>query len=287
MATGRPVSQERLAKRALVIGAETATRILDWNDRTDLRAVRRWRRRRGAGAGQGRRASAAFSPRALRSDGHSLEQALYRWRAVLDRIRWAIVRMEGKEVFKHAVGMITDVVYKVLEDTGHTIEDLDWFVPHQANNRIIDGAGASSACRPKRWWSRSTAMPTRRPPRCRWRSHDRPCRWPHQARRPGDDRGDGRRLHLGRFADPLVKAISRSFRLSLRSSRCAGCRAARSRSVSSTCAPAFDVEIGTGQSHNAPPKEKTPSCLAAITTREVARPERKSRDGSSIWLHTL
>jgi 3-oxoacyl-[acyl-carrier-protein] synthase-3 len=49
--------------------------------------------------------------------------------------------MEGKEVFKHAVGMITDVVYKVLEDTGHTIDDLDWFVPHQANKRIIDGAG--------------------------------------------------------------------------------------------------------------------------------------------------
>jgi 3-oxoacyl-[acyl-carrier-protein] synthase-3 len=49
--------------------------------------------------------------------------------------------MEGREVFKHAVGMITDVVHSVFEQTGYTVDDLDWFVPHQANKRIIDGAG--------------------------------------------------------------------------------------------------------------------------------------------------
>jgi 3-oxoacyl-[acyl-carrier-protein] synthase III len=51
------------------------------------------------------------------------------------------VRMEGREVFKHAVGMITDVVEAVFEATGTDVEQLNWFVPHQANLRIIDGAG--------------------------------------------------------------------------------------------------------------------------------------------------
>jgi 3-oxoacyl-[acyl-carrier-protein] synthase-3 len=49
--------------------------------------------------------------------------------------------MAGAEVFRHAVGKITDVVYKALEQGGYTVDDLDWFVPHQANKRIIDGAG--------------------------------------------------------------------------------------------------------------------------------------------------
>ena len=49
--------------------------------------------------------------------------------------------MEGKEVFRHAVGKITDVVENVLSATGYTVKDLDWFVPHQANKRIIEGAG--------------------------------------------------------------------------------------------------------------------------------------------------
>jgi 3-oxoacyl-[acyl-carrier-protein] synthase-3 len=51
------------------------------------------------------------------------------------------IRMEGREVFKHAVGMITDVVTNVFDATGYGVDDLDWFVPHQANKRIIDGAG--------------------------------------------------------------------------------------------------------------------------------------------------
>ena len=48
--------------------------------------------------------------------------------------------MEGREVFKHAVGMITDVVYAAFDATGITIDDLDWLVPHQANIRIIEGS---------------------------------------------------------------------------------------------------------------------------------------------------
>jgi 3-oxoacyl-[acyl-carrier-protein] synthase-3 len=48
--------------------------------------------------------------------------------------------MEGREVFKHAVAMITDVIEDVFAQAGITAEDLDWFVPHQANRRIIDAS---------------------------------------------------------------------------------------------------------------------------------------------------
>jgi 3-oxoacyl-[acyl-carrier-protein] synthase III len=50
------------------------------------------------------------------------------------------LRMEGREVFKHAVGMITDVIRDAFSATGYTADDLDWFVPHQANRRIIDAS---------------------------------------------------------------------------------------------------------------------------------------------------
>jgi 3-oxoacyl-[acyl-carrier-protein] synthase-3 len=50
------------------------------------------------------------------------------------------LRMEGREVFKHAVGMITDVIVDAFEATGTSADDLDWFVPHQANKRIIDAS---------------------------------------------------------------------------------------------------------------------------------------------------
>ncbi len=138
-----------LARRALVIGAETASRILDWNDRTTCVLFGD-----GAGAvvmelakpGEMERGVLAT---ALRSDGHHWNK-LYTDGGPSSTKSMGHVRMEGKEVFKHAVGMITDVVYKVLEDTGHTIDDLDWFVPHQANKRIIDGAGQKLGLPPEK-----------------------------------------------------------------------------------------------------------------------------------------
>jgi 3-oxoacyl-[acyl-carrier-protein] synthase-3 len=48
--------------------------------------------------------------------------------------------MAGREVFRHAVGMVTDVVTQAFEATGTSADDLDWFVPHQANRRIIDAS---------------------------------------------------------------------------------------------------------------------------------------------------
>ena len=50
------------------------------------------------------------------------------------------LRMEGREVFKHAVGMVTDVIRACFDDAGVTAADIDWFVPHQANRRIIDAS---------------------------------------------------------------------------------------------------------------------------------------------------
>ncbi|MEA2881907.1 MAG: 3-oxoacyl-[acyl-carrier-protein] synthase, partial [Bradyrhizobium sp.] len=50
------------------------------------------------------------------------------------------LRMEGREVFRHAVANITDVIEDSFKATGYTADDIDWFVPHQANKRIIDAS---------------------------------------------------------------------------------------------------------------------------------------------------
>ncbi len=150
VATADSYLKNGLAKRALVVGAETASRILDWNDRTTCVLFGD-----GAGAavmelGKGSEQRGVLAT-ALRSDGHHWNK-LYTDGGPSSTQSMGHIRMEGREVFKHAVGMITDVVYKVLDDTGHTIDDLDWFVPHQANKRIIDGAGVKLGLPPRKWW---------------------------------------------------------------------------------------------------------------------------------------
>ncbi|MCD7060798.1 ketoacyl-ACP synthase III [Pelagibacterium sp. HS1C4-1] len=130
-----------LAKRALVVGAETFSRILDWTDRTTCVLF-------GDGAGAmvveavetGDDAESGILASSLRTDGAHWKK-LYVDGGVSSTGTVGHVHMEGREVFKHAVGMISDVIEDVLEKTGKTTEDLDWFVPHQANKRIIDGAG--------------------------------------------------------------------------------------------------------------------------------------------------
>jgi 3-oxoacyl-[acyl-carrier-protein] synthase III len=148
VATADSFIKNGMAKRALVIGAETATRLLDWSDRTTCVLF-------GDGAGAavvelgkpGEDRGILHS--ALRSDGHHWNK-LYVDGGVSSTQSIGHVRMEGREVFKHAVGMITDVVYEVLEKSGYTIDDLDWFVPHQANKRIIDGAGQKLGLPPEK-----------------------------------------------------------------------------------------------------------------------------------------
>ena len=148
VATADSFIQNGMARRALVIGAETATRLLDWTDRTTCVLF-------GDGAGavvveQGKPGEdRGVLHSALRSDGHHWNK-LYVDGGVSSTQSIGHVRMEGREVFKHAVGMITDVVYEVLEKSGYTIDDLDWFVPHQANKRIIDGAGQKLGLPPEK-----------------------------------------------------------------------------------------------------------------------------------------
>ena len=128
-------------KRALVIGAETFSRILDWSDRGTCVLF-------GDGAGAvvleaqqqpGKPSDRGILTTHLRSDGRH-KSKLYVDGGPSSTRTVGYLRMEGREVFKHAVGMITDVIVDAFEATGTTAEDLDWFVPHQANKRIIDAS---------------------------------------------------------------------------------------------------------------------------------------------------
>jgi 3-oxoacyl-[acyl-carrier-protein] synthase III len=126
-------------KRALVIGAETFSRILDWNDRGTCVLF-------GDGAGavvlEAQEQSGKISDRGvltahLRSDGRH-KSKLYVDGGPSSTQTVGQLRMEGREVFKHAVGMITDVIVDAFEATGLDADHIDWFIPHQANKRIID-----------------------------------------------------------------------------------------------------------------------------------------------------
>ena len=130
-----------LAKRVLVIGAETFSRILDWTDRTTCVLFGD-----GAGAivlegqeGKGSTADRGVLTAQLRSDGAHREK-LYVDGGPSTTGTVGHLRMEGREVFKHAVGMITDVIVSAFDATGFSADDIDWLVPHQANKRIIDGS---------------------------------------------------------------------------------------------------------------------------------------------------
>jgi 3-oxoacyl-[acyl-carrier-protein] synthase-3 len=128
-------------KRALVIGAETFSRILDWSDRGTCVLF-------GDGAGaivldaqpqSGIKPDRGVLTTHLRSDGRH-KSKLYVDGGVSSTQTVGHLRMEGREVFKHAVGMITDVIVDAFKASGITADDIDWFVPHQANKRIIDAS---------------------------------------------------------------------------------------------------------------------------------------------------
>jgi 3-oxoacyl-[acyl-carrier-protein] synthase-3 len=128
-------------KRALVIGAETFSRILDWTDRGTCVLF-------GDGAGAlvveaqeqpGMRADRGVLTSHLRSDGRH-KCKLYVDGGPSSTQTVGHLRMEGREVFRYAVAMITDVIDEAFRATGYTAADIDWFVPHQANKRIIDAS---------------------------------------------------------------------------------------------------------------------------------------------------
>ncbi|MBS0535570.1 MAG: ketoacyl-ACP synthase III [Proteobacteria bacterium] len=138
-------------KRALVIGAETFSRILDWNDRTTCVLF-------GDGAGAvvleaqeqpGQTSDRGILTTHLRSDGKHRSK-LYVDGGPSSTQTVGHLRMEGREVFKHAVAMITDVIEDAFAATGTSAADIDWFVPHQANKRIIDGSAHKLGISPEK-----------------------------------------------------------------------------------------------------------------------------------------
>jgi 3-oxoacyl-[acyl-carrier-protein] synthase III len=138
-------------KRALVVGSETFSRIIDWSDRTTCVLF-------GDGAGAvildaqkqpGTREDRGILASRLRSDGRH-KSKLYTDGGPSSTQTVGHVRMEGREVFRYAVGAIADVVEDAFRDTGYTAADIDWFVPHQANKRIIDGAAHKLGIAPEK-----------------------------------------------------------------------------------------------------------------------------------------
>jgi 3-oxoacyl-[acyl-carrier-protein] synthase-3 len=139
LATADAMMRAGHADTALVIGAETFSRLLDWTDRTTCVLFGD-----GAGAvvlrrqvGQGTSADRGLLTSHLRSDGRHKEK-LYVDGGPSSTGTVGHLRMEGREVYKHAVAKISDVIEDAFAATGLTAADLDWFVPHQANVRIID-----------------------------------------------------------------------------------------------------------------------------------------------------
>jgi len=138
-------------KRALVVGSETFSRIIDWKDRTTCVLF-------GDGAGavvleaqleKGTREDRGILSAHLRSDGRH-KTKLYVDGGPSSTQTVGHLRMEGRAVFKHAVAMITDVIEDAFKATGYTVKDINWFVPHQANQRIIDDTAKKLGIAPEK-----------------------------------------------------------------------------------------------------------------------------------------
>jgi 3-oxoacyl-[acyl-carrier-protein] synthase-3 len=138
-------------RRALVIGSETFSRLLDWSDRTTCVLF-------GDGAGAvvveaqaqpGTREDRGVLTTHLRSDGR-YKSKLYVDGGPSSTGTVGHLRMEGRAVFKHAVAMISDVIEDAFAATGYQAKDIDWFVPHQANKRIIDDSAQKLGIAPEK-----------------------------------------------------------------------------------------------------------------------------------------
>lgn len=141
LATADNALRAGAANRVLVVGSETFSRILDWEDRTTAVLFGD-----GAGAvvveaqdGIGMSNDRGVLTTHLRSDGSHREK-LYVDGGPSSTQTVGHLRMQGREVFKHAVAMITDVIEDAFSATGLSADDIDWFVPHQANRRIIEAS---------------------------------------------------------------------------------------------------------------------------------------------------
>src|SRR6185503_7193358 len=139
------------AQTALVIGAETFSRILDWTDRSTCVLFGD-----GAGAvvlkgiaGEGSNRDRGVLSCHLHSDGRQ-HDLLYVDGGPSSTMTTGHLRMEGKEVFRHAITNISDAIEKAIKTVDLTPDDIDWFVPHQANQRILDGTAKRVGISPSR-----------------------------------------------------------------------------------------------------------------------------------------
>ena len=138
-------------KRALVIGSETFSRILDFEDRTTCVLF-------GDGAGavvletqqqRGTMADRGVLLSRLHADGRHAGD-LYVDGGPSSTKSVGHLRMNGREVFRHAVSNISSVIQETLVDAGMTVDEIDWFVPHQANVRILDGTAKKIGIPPEK-----------------------------------------------------------------------------------------------------------------------------------------
>jgi 3-oxoacyl-[acyl-carrier-protein] synthase-3 len=138
-----------MADYALVIGSETFSRILDWEDRTTCVLF-------GDGAGalllEARETDdldVGILATRLHADGRH-NDLLFVDGGVSTTGTIGKLRMKGKEVFRHAVTNLADVLTEVLTASGHKAQDVDWVVPHQANKRILDATAKKLGLDPAR-----------------------------------------------------------------------------------------------------------------------------------------
>ena len=130
------------AKTALLIGAETFSRILDWNDRGtcvlfgDGAGALLLR----AGEGEGNSSDRGVLSTHIYSDGRH-HDALYVDGGPSSTMTTGHLRMQGREVFRHAVVRMSEAIDAALSANGMSPGDIDWLVPHQANRRIIEAMG--------------------------------------------------------------------------------------------------------------------------------------------------
>ena len=127
------------AKCALVIGAETMTRLMDWTDRGTCVLFGD-----GAGAvvlepqtGEGTTADRGLLGFALRADGTKQDLLFVDGGVSTGQI--GHLRMQGNQVFRHAVVNISEAIFAAAKDAGVEVGEVDWFIPHQANQRILEG----------------------------------------------------------------------------------------------------------------------------------------------------
>lgn len=139
------------AKNALVIGAETFSRLLDWNDRTTCILFGD-----GAGAvvlkageGKGNKADRGVLSTHLHSDGRQHDLLYANGGPSLNQVA-GVVKMEGQEVFRHAVTKLSSVLQEALDANGLSVEEVDWLVPHQANKRILDSTAKKLGLPPEK-----------------------------------------------------------------------------------------------------------------------------------------